>query len=263
MNLQQGFVQADLRIDGVRGFITTRPGGGSMGAWGAANGDGGLNLGLGSGDSQDAVLSNRRRLAALLPQDPRWLRQVHGATVIEAESIDKPVEADASTSLTPGTVCAVLIADCMPVLIASLDGRGVGAAHAGWRGLAGGVIQDTVRVLRARLRQPQAPIVAYLGPAIGPAHFEVGAEVLQAMQARLPDARDAFVELGNGKFRADLFQLGKMALAQVGVYMVRGGTDCTFSDPTRFYSYRRDRVTGRHAALIWIRSAEEKTAERV
>jgi YfiH family protein len=263
MNLQQGFVQADLRIDGVSGFITTRSGGGSMGAWGAANGDGGLNLGLGSGDSQDAVLSNRRRLAALLPQDPRWLRQVHGATVIEAESIDKPVEADASTSLTPGTVCAVLIADCMPVLIASLDGRGVGAAHAGWRGLAGGVIQDTVRVLRARLRQPQAPIVAYLGPAIGPAHFEVGAEVLQAMQARLPDARGAFVELGNGKFRADLFQLGKMALAQVGVYMVRGGTDCTFSDPARFYSYRRDRVTGRHAALIWIRSAEEKTAERV
>jgi len=263
MNLQQGFVQADLRIDRVRGFITTRPGGGSMGAWGAANGDGGLNLGLGSGDSQDAVLSNRRRLAALLPQDPRWLRQVHGATVIEAESIDKPVEADASTSLTPGTVCAVLIADCMPVLIASLDGRGVGAAHAGWRGLAGGVIQDTVRVLRARLRQPQAPIVAYLGPAIGPAHFEVGAEVLQAMQARLPDARGAFVELGNGKFRADLFQLGKMALAQVGVYMVRGGTDCTFSDPARFYSYRRDRVTGRHAALVWINSAAEKAAGRV
>jgi len=263
MSLLQGFVAADLRVNGISGFITTRPGGGSTGAWAAANGDGGLNLGLGSGDSRAAVLSNRRRVAALLPQDPRWLDQVHGAAVVEAESIDQPVEADAATSITPGTVCAVLVADCMPVLIASRDGRGVGAAHAGWRGLAGGVIQETVRVLRARLREPQALLVAYLGPAIGPVHFEVGAEVLQAMQARLPDACAAFVAIGNGKFRADLFQLGKMALAQAGVDAVRGGMDCTFSDPARFYSYRRDRITGRHAALVWINSAAEKAAGRV
>jgi YfiH family protein len=140
----------------------------------------------------------------------------------------------------------------MPVLIASADGRGVGAAHAGWRGLAGGVIQSTVRALRDRLRHPDAKLFAYLGPAIGPAHFEVGREVLDAMRARLPDATAAFVDLGTGKYRADLFQLGKQALDQVGVTVIGGGTDCTFSEPARFFSYRRDRVTGRHAALVWI-----------
>jgi polyphenol oxidase len=138
------------------------------------------------------------------------------------------------------------------VLLASTDGRGVGAAHAGWRGLAGGVIQNTAQALRRRLGQSDASLVAYLGPAIGPAHFEVGAEVLEAMQARLPGAPSAFVALGKGKYLADLFTLARIALSQVGVDVVRGGTDCTFSDPQRFYSYRRDRVTGRHAAFVWI-----------
>jgi YfiH family protein len=247
-------ISAELPVRGVRAFITTRAGGCSTGAWGALDGQGGLNLGLGSGDAADAVLANRRRLAALLPQEPKWLRQVHGATVVEAESVEEQVEADASTSVTAGTVCAVVIADCMPVLIASRDGRGVGAAHAGWRGLAGGVIQNTARALRERLRDKHAELVAYLGPAIGPDHFEVGAEVLQAMRVLLPDARNAFAEIGNGKYFANLFRLGRMALAQVGVYEVRGGQDCTFSDTRRFYSFRRDRVTGRLAALIWMDS---------
>jgi len=247
-------ISPKLPVPGVRAFITTRAGGCSTGAWGALDGHGGLNLGLGSGDAADAVLANRGRLAALLPQEPKWLRQVHGATVVEAESVEAQVEADASTSTTAGTVCAVMIADCMPVLIASREGRGVGAAHAGWRGLAAGVIQNTARALRKRLGDAQAELIAYLGPAIGPDHFEVGAEVLQAMRVGLPDAGTAFADIGSGKYLADLFQLGRMALAQVGVHEVRGGHDCTFSDAQRFYSFRRDRVTGRHAALIWIDS---------
>jgi|SRR5882672_4728055 len=252
MSLLTHTIAARFPLAGVSGLITTRTGGTSVGPWGALDGTGGLNLGLASGDVPGAVVANRARLGELLPQDPKWLRQVHGATVVEAESVDEPVDADASTSITPGAVCAVLIADCMPVLIASADGRGVGAAHAGWRGLASGVIQNTVRALRDRLRQPGAKVFAYLGPAIGPARFEVGPEVLDAMRARLPEASAAFVDVGNGKYRADLFQLGKQALDQVGVTIIGGGTDCTFSDPARFFSYRRDRVTGRHAALVWI-----------
>jgi hypothetical protein len=252
MSLLTHTIAARFPVAGVSGLVTTRAGGVSAGPWGTLDGVGGLNFGLASGDEQGAVLANRARLGALLPQDPKWLRQVHGATVVAAEDVGAPVEADASTSVTPGVVCVVLVADCMPVLIASADGRGVGAAHAGWRGLAGGVIQNTVRALRDRLRQPDAKLFAYLGPAIGPAHFKVGPEVLDAMRAGLPDATAAFVELGNGKYRADLFQLGTQALDQVGVTIIGGGTDCTFSDPARFFSYRRDRVTGRHAALVWI-----------
>lgn len=253
MNLEQTLIAADLPAPGVRGFVTTRAGGCSSGPYAAGDGAGGLNLGLGSGDAPDGVRANRARIETLLPQPPRWLRQVHGSTVVDAETVDGGTEADASISITPGVVCAVLIADCLPVLLASRDGRGVGAAHAGWRGLAGGVIQNTARRLRERLREPGAPLVAYLGPAIGPEHFEVGAEVLAAMQVRLAEAAAAFVPLGSAKYRADLFALARMALAQSGVDCVRGGRECTFSDPARFYSYRRDKVTGRHAALVWIK----------
>jgi YfiH family protein len=263
MGLLESVIHAELPVRGVRGLVTTRTGGISTGPWDALDGSGGFNVGLGSGDGRDAVLANRERLAALLPQEPKWLRQVHGATVVDAESIASAVEADASTSITSGAVCAVMIADCMPVLVASMDGRGVGAAHAGWRGLAAGVIQNMVRALRTRLNQSAAPLFAYLGPAIGPKHFEVGREVLEAMQTTLPDAAAAFKAIGNGKYLADLFTLGRMALAQVGVDAVAGGHDCTFSDPARFYSYRRDRVTGRHVALIWIDSEREKLQARV
>jgi len=245
-------IRAELPVRGVQGLVTTRRGGVSTGAWGALDGTGGLNLGLGSGDAFESVRANRERLAALLPQPPNWLRQVHGTTVVDAESPAEASEADASTSITPGTVCAVLVADCMPVLLASHDGRGVAAAHAGWRGLAGGVIQNTVRALRARLGEAEAPLAAFLGPAIGPARFEVGPDVLEAMQALLPDASRAFRDIGHGKYLADLFALGRMALAQAGVHDVRGGDRCTFDEPTHFYSYRRDRVTGRTAALVWI-----------
>lgn len=241
--------------DGVHAFVTTRAGGVSPPPWGAApDRAGGMNLGLGSGDERDRVLANRAQLHAHLPAEPVWLRQVHGATVIDADAArgsDVAPEADASVALTPRTVCAVMVADCLPVLLADTRGRAVGAAHAGWRGLAGGVLQAAVARMRARLQSPAAEFVAWLGPAIGPTRFEVGPEVLAAMQARLPEAAQAFRPHGDGKFLADLYALARQALAQVGVTRVSGGHWCTASDARHFYSYRRDGVTGRHAALIW------------
>lgn len=241
----------------VRAFCTTRAGGTSTGPWGTvgdADGKGGMNVGLGSGEARETVLANRARLRALLPSEPRWLRQVHGANVVDADGAFGPDEgADASVATRPGTVCVVQVADCLPVLVADAQGRAVGAAHAGWRGLASGVIQRTVDALRARLGDPAARVLAWLGPAIGPDAFEVGPEVLDAMRATLPDAERAFVPHGAGKYRADLFALARQALDAVGVADVHGGGLCTWSDPLRFYSHRRDRgVTGRHAAFIWI-----------
>ena len=236
---------------GVQAIITTRAGGSSTGAYGAPNCDG-MNLGLGSGDDISIVAANRARLRELLPSEPRWLRQVHGARVVDAATVDGIVEADAALTDQPGTVAVVMVADCMPVLLADERGRCVGVAHAGWRGLAAGILQATVLAMRERLREPDARLIAYLGPAIGPDHFEVGGDVLQAMTAGLQGAAAAFVPSGAGKYRADLFALGRMALAAAGVDAVVGGGVCTYCDPDRFYSHRRDRVTGRHAALVWI-----------
>jgi len=235
----------------VRTLITTRAGGVSGGPF-AAGAGGGMNIGLKSGDVIEDVRSNRARLRAVLPNEPCWLQQVHGATVVRADAASAPATADAAISLQPGCVCAVSIADCLPVLFADRGGRAVGAAHAGWRGLAAGVIQNTAREMRAMLGDAGADLVAYLGPAIGPAHFEVGAEVLAAMGEQLPQAGLAFAPASKGKYLADLFALARQALALVGIERIFGGGDCTFSDATRFYSYRRDRVTGRHAALIWL-----------
>jgi YfiH family protein len=150
-------------------------------------------------------------------------------------------------------VAAVLVADCLPVLLADRAGRCVAAAHAGWRGVAAGVIQATVRAMRDALGEADAELIAYLGPAIGPAHFEVGPEVLAAMGS-LAGAREAFRPHG-AKYFADLFALARQALRQVHVEAVHGGDDCTYADAARFYSHRRDRVTGRHAALVWIEPA--------
>jgi YfiH family protein len=235
----------------VRALITTRAGGVSNGPWGAPGHDGGMNLGFGSGDAAQDVRANRARLRALLPSEPRWLKQVHGAKIVEAEGAADPPEADASTAIAPDVVCAVLVADCLPVLLAERQGRAVAAAHAGWRGIAAGVVQDCVHALRRRLDDPAAELIAYLGPAIGPEAFEVGGEVLEAMCTRLPKAGDTFRAIGGGKYLADLFALTRQALAQVDVLAIYGGTESTYADPSRFYSYRRDGVTGRHAALIW------------
>jgi purine-nucleoside/S-methyl-5'-thioadenosine phosphorylase / adenosine deaminase len=235
---------------GVRALITTRAGGVSKVPYAGPNGTLGMNVGYGSGDAAEAVTANRERLGAVLPASPRWLRQVHGAHVVDAALVDRPVEADASFTDRLGTVIAVMIADCMPVLLTDDDGRCVAVAHAGWRGLAAGILQTTVKAMRERVGR-RARLLAYLGPAIGPDHFEVGSEVRDAMTAGLAGAPAAFVAHGAGKFRADLFALGRLALAEQGVAAVYGGGVCTHCDADRFYSYRRDRITGRHAALIW------------
>ena len=237
----------------VSALITTRAGGVSRGLYGAAPPEGGgMNIGLASGDDRADVMANRALLRAFLPAEPYWLNQVHGAAVLDAQQAEQRTgTADASFTDAQNVVCAVSIADCMPVLLADTTGRCVGVAHAGWRGLALGVIQATVHAMRQRLDDLGAELLAYLGPAIGPRHFEVGPEVLEAMRTQLPDAESAFEPHGQGKYLANLFALGRLALAQAGVSRIHGGQDCTFSDPTRFYSFRRDGTTGRHAALIW------------
>jgi polyphenol oxidase len=248
-----GWIRPDWPVRGrVRALVTTRAGGVSTGPWGVPpTGTGGMNVGLLAGDAPDAVRENRARLRAALPSEARWLKQVHGPTVVRADDVTTPPEADAAFTTTPGIVAAVMVADCMPVLLADVDGRCVGVAHAGWRGVASGVVQATVRAMRAALGAREAELVAWLGPAIGPAHFEVGPEVLEAMSGTLPAAAEAFQPRG-AKYLADLFALGRQALREVGVTRVYGGTECTYSAPERFYSFRRDRVTGRHAALVWI-----------
>jgi YfiH family protein len=237
----------------VRAFVTTRDGGLSDGPWAAATG-GGMNLGLGSGDDRETVLANRALLASHLPMQPAWLRQVHGTAVVDADSVTTPhgVEADASFTATPGRVCTVLVADCLPVLICDRRGERVAAAHAGWRGLAAGVLEETVRVAGFVADET----IAWIGPAIGPTRFEVGDDVRDAFLAAGYGDRGAilaaFVPRGPGKWLADLPALARTRLAACGVRDVHASGLCTASDADRFYSYRRDGTTGRMAATIWI-----------
>jgi len=240
----------------VRAFIITRSGGVSEGPWGAGT-QGGMNLGLGSGDRAERVERNRALLNAFLPAPPRWLALRHGGDVVAAESVGAtPVEADGATAITPGVVCCVTVADCLPVLLADRCGSVVAAAHAGWRGLAAGIVQATVIEMRRRAAGRIGEIDAFFGPSIGAAAYEVGVEVRDAMRRMLAHADAAFTPSGEGKFLADLPALARQALAQVGVSSVHGGRWCTASDPARFYSFRRDGVTGRHAALIWLQPGE-------
>lgn len=226
---------------GVHALVTTRNGGVSRGAHAS------FNLGLRCGDDAASVAANRAQLRALLPQAPKWLHQVHGAAVADADRLRDEVDADASVARAAGTVCAVMIADCMPVLLCDEAGTVVAAAHAGWRGLAGGVLENTVRAMDV----PPARLLAWLGPAIGPAAFEVGADVRDAFLAADAGAAAAFAPHAPGKWLADLFALGRRRLAACGVARVYGGGLCTVAGPQRFYSYRRDRDTGRMAALVW------------
>ena len=245
----------------VGALATSRDGGVSTGPYGDGKGGGGLNLGLHCGDDADAVRSNRERLQAFLPGRPAWIAQVHGADVVDAAGVgpDQPVRTgDASIARAPGVVCAILTADCLPVLFADLEGKVVGAAHAGWRGLAGGVLGATVLAMRA---QGAGEITAWMGPAIGPGAFEVGLDVRDAFLAALPGpatvaafAPKAPPASGQPvKFLADMFTLARLMLARDGVTRVHGGGLCTATAPERFYSYRRDRITGRQASLIWIK----------
>ncbi len=225
----------------VRACMTTRAGGVSQGSWA------GLNLGLRCDDDPAAVAENRARLQNCLPQPPKWLAQVHGSTVVDADTLDGLPQADASVARQPGTVCAIQVADCLPVLFTDRAGNHIAAAHAGWRGLAGGVLANTV----ARMDAAPEDLLAWIGPGIGPAAFEVGDDVLQAFCADHPENRAAFRPLREGKWLCNLPALARNALQRCGVTRIHGGHWCTHSDPQRFYSYRRDRVTGRMAALIW------------
>lgn len=226
----------------VRSLITTRTGGGSSGPYAS------MNLGLRVGDNPGAVEANRRVLRHFLPAEPRWLDQVHGTTVVDAETLTHPVQADASVTKSPGCVSVIMVADCLPILLANRAGSIVAAAHAGWRGLAGGVIENTIRALDT----PPQNLLAYLGPAIGPSAFEVGDDVREVFVAVDRAAETAFRPHRPGKWLADLFGLARQRLARAGVLNVFGGGHCTFSDPARFFSHRRDKVSGRMAALIWI-----------
>jgi purine-nucleoside/S-methyl-5'-thioadenosine phosphorylase / adenosine deaminase len=225
----------------VRALITTRAGGVSQGPYAS------LNLGLRTGDDPRSVSTNRAQLEALLPQPPKWLRQVHGATVVEADSLTDAPEADAGVARRPGTVCGVLVADCIPVLLADRAGTTVAIAHAGWRGLAAGVVENAVDRMAIEPRS----LIAYLGPGIGPAAFEVGRDVRDAFVGRDTRSQAAFAPRAAGKWLADLFLLARQSLQRAGVEDIHGGGLCTHSDAARFFSYRRERTTGRMAALVW------------
>lgn len=226
---------------GIVAGCTIRTGGVSEGPYRS------LNIGDHVGDDPAAVVENRRRFLAAceLPNEPGWLNQVHGTRVV----IDPAAgdEGDAALTRTPGVVCAVMVADCLPVLLCSDDGREVAAAHAGWRGLAGGILESTIAAFDAAPGQ----LSAWLGPAISQDAFEVGAEVREAfLQADEASAAD-FSPNENGRWQADLFGLARRRLAAAGVGSLFGGGLCTYTEPARFFSYRRDGQCGRMAAFIY------------
>jgi len=226
----------------VRALITTRSGDGSAGPFAS------MNLEQSIDDDLQSVRTNRASLRDLLPAEPKWLLQVHGAQVVDADRLQQPVEADAAVARNPGSVCTVMVADCLPVLLTDRAGSVVAAAHAGWRGLAAGVLENTVRAMGTTPDE----LLAYLGPAIGPSAFEVGADVRDAFLARNADAASAFVAHKPGRWLADLFALARQRLRASRVTQIYGGGLCTYSDPRRFFSHRRDKVTGRMAAMIWL-----------
>jgi polyphenol oxidase len=214
-----------------------------------------LNVGTHVGDAAAAVSENRRRVCEhlRLPGEPIWLEQVHGTDVIDLDRVRSPASAappisDAAIARRAGNVCVMQVADCMPVFFASRDGSAVGAAHAGWRGLAAGVLEATV----ARLGVAPEKLIAWLGPAIGPRHFEVGDEVRAAFLRHDAGATEAFRANARGRWQCDLGALARRRLGALRVTAVFGGDWCTYADPIRFFSYRRDGQCGRMAALIWL-----------
>lgn len=228
----------------VRAAVTTRDGGVSTGPYAT------LNLGAHVGDDPSAVAENRRRLQATLrlAADPAWLNQVHGTNVVEARRYDEPPMADASIARAPGPACVVLTADCLPVIFCDEEGTKVAAAHAGWRGLAGGVLGATIEALDCSPRS----LLAWLGPAIEQQVFEVGDEVRAQFLARDSANASAFVRNDRNRWLADLCALARMELARLGLTRIYGGGFNCYADAERFFSYRRDARTGRMATLVWL-----------
>jgi YfiH family protein len=228
----------------VRAFTTTRSGGFSQGQWSS------LNLGNHCGDNPDHVKRNRKLLQTLLPGEPRWLNQVHGKSVLRwDDASDASREADAIIGNQTGQVCAVLTADCLPVLFCNKVGTEVAAAHAGWRGLAAGVLEATVSAMAC----DPAELMAWLGPAIGPLAFEVGNDVYDSFVNTNTKSATAFVRHGD-RWLADLYKLAGLALTRAGIEQISGGQHCTYSKHDKFFSFRRDGVTGRMASIIWMKS---------
>jgi len=228
----------------VRSLLTTRQGGVSQGVYSS------FNLGNHVGDDPVSVATNRARVGNWVGKAV-WLDQVHGTRVVDAArygSSDSPPQADAAFAREPGLACVVMTADCLPVLFCNESGTVVAAAHAGWRGLLAGVLEETVRAMAV----PAITVMAYLGPAIGPQAFEVGDEVRAAYVAENSAAAAAFKPAAPGKWLADIYLLARQRLAGQGVELIYGGSFCTVSDPERFFSYRRDGQTGRMAAMIWL-----------
>jgi YfiH family protein len=241
----------------IGAFCTTRAGGISKAPFDS------LNLGRYVNDEAAAVSENRARVRALLPAEPVWLKQVHGTRVWDADfaHTEAIIEADAAVTTKTNTVLTVMAADCLPVLISSPDGRVIGAAHAGWRGLLGGVLENTVDTMLAKAGQRDAgQYRAWLGPAIGPSAFEVGQEVRAAFHEHaekhaFPSPAEAFIAIDNkpGKYWANLYELARQRLLSKGLTHNYGGEFCTARDQTDFFSHRRDGLSGRFGAFIWRR----------
>ena len=234
---------------GVRAAFTTRPGGVSVAPWDS------FNLATHVGDNPEQVAANRARLRDLLGlgSEPAWLNQVHGVEVagVEARLTSAAPDADASVTSRPGMACVVMVADCLPVLFTTRDGSRVGAAHAGWRGLASGVLEQTVRAIGV----PGNQLRAWLGPCISREHFEVGDEVREEFVRKYASAPSYFERNTRGRWQADLIGLARHCLETLGVLDVSGGKWCTYHDRGRFYSHRRDGKCGRNAALVWLAEA--------
>jgi hypothetical protein len=228
----------------VRAICTTRSGGVSSGPWSS------FNLGSRCGDSAYLVEQNRASLNKALPSPAQWLHQVHGNVVVRHSGRSThEIKGDAVVAFGKGEVCAVLTADCLPVFLCSRSGDRVGVAHAGWRGLAKGILQATVQALD----EAPANLLAWMGPAIGPAVYEVGSTVAEAFPGEFP----AGFSCHNERFLLDIYSLARLKLAEAGVHSVSGGDFCTLSDPERFFSYRRDGVTGRMASVVWFEGKDK------
>ncbi len=239
------FIYPDWTVDKrVKALCTTRSGGVSQNAYSH------LNLAQHVGDDSESVETNRSRLvqAVGLPEAPRWLDQKHGTQLINAGCASQTKEADGIYSRQGGEVCAVMTADCLPLLIADREGEFVAAVHAGWRGLLAGIVEEAVK----KSRLPPERLEVWLGPAIGADFFEVGEEVYSGFSSRYPETEQAFIQRSQGKWNADIYLLARMALKRVGVDKSCGGCFCTFADSERFFSFRRDGITGRMASIIWL-----------
>ncbi len=244
----------------VDGFFTLRDGGLSAGRHGNAEGRSGLNVGAACGDDPAAVRANRARVSRAIGRPVVWLRQVHGIQVFDADTLRAQPEpvADAAFTTRSDVALAIQVADCLPVVIAACDGSVVGVAHAGWRGLAAGVIEALVAAMRER--RPGVGFSVWLGPRIGPSAFEVGADVRDAFTATDPLARVAFnAGVKDGKWLADLGLLAMQRLHRLGIDRVHDTGACTFDDPLRFWSFRRDRDCGRMAAVVARRPVPRAT----